>query len=46
MSIEEVRCAPPVQSEPDLTKINSYLDCLLEELSSISKEIKGLSTDA
>lgn len=46
MSIEEMRYAPATQSEPDLMRINSYLDCLLEELSSISKEIKGLSTNA
>jgi len=44
MSIEEIRVVPAVKSDPDLVKINSYLDNLLHELSDISKEIKGLST--
>jgi len=43
MSIEEMRAAPTIKSEPDLVKINSFLDTLLEELSSISNEIKDLS---
>lgn len=44
MSIEEVKVTPIVKSDPDLVKINSYLDNLLCELSSISKEIRGFST--
>lgn len=46
MSIEEMRVVPAVKSEPDLVKINSFLDTLLEELSNISKEIKELSTNS
>ena len=45
MSIEEVKLIQVVTSEPDLVKINSYLDTLLLELGNISKEIKGLSTN-
>ncbi len=43
MSIEEARVSPVVKSDPDLEKINSYLDSLLIELSSISKEVRGIA---